>query len=315
VEISDCTFSGNTTLSEGETGSHGGAVWLSGGKASFASCSFKGNSSRWGGAVYSNGKGNGTFTNCTFGGTSDGQGNTASTGSGGAAAIDAGTLTFNSCTVTGNKAAKDRAGAFFVSGEGSLTVDGGVYSANSASKGGCIYVQGEAAAIVKNAEFKNNTSTTEGGVFQSRQTSTLTVTSCSIHDNSSISGDNYKKCSEILSYINQNLTEDLNMDMLSAHFALSGSYMSTLFKKETGTSLHKYISQQRISLAKRLLSEGLPVTEVYTSCGFGDYSNFLKVFKKTVGVSPKKFAQLSGITFSLPREKTSKQEPPHNLAE
>ena len=134
-------------------------------------------------------------------------------------------------------------------------------------------------------------------------------------DNSSISGDNYKKCSEILSYINQNLTEDLNMDTLSAHFALSGSYMSTLFKKETGTSIHKYISQQRISLAKKLLSEGLPVTEVYTSCGFGDYSNFLKVFKKTVGVSPKKFAQLSGITFSLPREKTSKQEPPHNLAE
>lgn len=127
--------------------------------------------------------------------------------------------------------------------------------------------------------------------------------------------DNYKKCSEILTYINQNLTENLSMDELSNHFALNPSYMSTVFRKETGTSIHKYILQQRISLAKKLLSEGLPVTSVYTSCGFGDYSNFLKTFKKAVGVSPKKFAQLSGITFSLPREKTAKKEPPHNLAE
>lgn len=108
-----------------------------------------------------------------------------------------------------------------------------------------------------------------------------------------ISNNNYEKCAEILTYINQNLTSDLNIATLSKHFLLSPSYLSMIFKKETGTAIQKYITGQRIALAKRLLTEGHSVTETCMSCGFGDYSNFLKTFTKMVGVSPKKFAQFS----------------------
>lgn len=110
---------------------------------------------------------------------------------------------------------------------------------------------------------------------------------------STIPNNNYEKCAEILTFINQNLTGDLNIGALSKHFSLSSSYLSMIFKKETGTTIQKYITGQRIALAKRLLTEGHTVTETFMSCGFGDYSNFLKTFTRMVGVSPKKFAQFS----------------------
>ena len=108
-----------------------------------------------------------------------------------------------------------------------------------------------------------------------------------------VSSNHYDICADVLTYINQNLTNELNISSLSKRFSLSSSYLSMIFKKETGTTIQKYITGQRIALAKVLLSEGHTVTETFTSCGFGDYSNFLKTFTKIVGVSPKKFAQFS----------------------
>ena len=45
------------------------------------------------------------------------------------------------------------------------------------------------------------------------------------------------------------------------------------------------------SIAKSLLAEGIGVSEVCERCGFSDYSNFLKAFTKSVGISPKKYSQ------------------------
>lgn len=94
----------------------------------------------------------------------------------------------------------------------------------------------------------------------------------------------------ILSYVNQNLTEELTIRKLAAHFYLSSSYLCKIFKDETGTTINRYITAKRISRAKALLAEGYSVTETYAMCGFQDYSNFLKAFTKAVGISPKKYA-------------------------
>ena len=53
------------------------------------------------------------------------------------------------------------------------------------------------------------------------------------------------------------------------------------------------ITARRISIAKSLLSNGLNINDVYIKCGFNDYSNFLKSFKKASGVSPKKYSTFS----------------------
>ncbi len=104
------------------------------------------------------------------------------------------------------------------------------------------------------------------------------------------SGTHPGQIDAILSYVNQNLTEELTIQKLASHFFLSSSYLCKIFKDETGTTINRYITAKRISRAKALLAEGNSVTETCTMCGFQDYSNFLKAFTKAVGISPKKYA-------------------------
>lgn len=98
---------------------------------------------------------------------------------------------------------------------------------------------------------------------------------------------------DILKYINLNIASPLAIGQLAEEFYLSESYICRIFKSATGTTINKYITARRISIAKSLLSDGLTVTEAFQRSGFSDYSNFFKSFTKAVGISPKKYAQCS----------------------
>lgn len=81
--------------------------------------------------------------------------------------------------------------------------------------------------------------------------------------------------------------------LLAEHFFLSESYICRIFKLSTGTTINKYITARRISIAKSLLSNGLSINDVCIKCGFNDYSNFLKAFKKAVGYDLKNILPLA----------------------
>lgn len=98
---------------------------------------------------------------------------------------------------------------------------------------------------------------------------------------------------DILSYINRNITNPISIEQLAGEFFLSDSYICRIFKSATGTTINKYITARRISIAKSLLKEGHSVSEAFEKSGFSDYSNFFKSFTKAVGISPKKYAGLS----------------------
>ncbi len=98
---------------------------------------------------------------------------------------------------------------------------------------------------------------------------------------------------DILSYINRNIANPITIDTLAGEFFLSESYICRIFKSATGTTINKYITARRISIAKALLNEGASVNEAFEKSGFSDYSNFFKAFTKAVGISPKKYAGLS----------------------
>ncbi len=99
-----------------------------------------------------------------------------------------------------------------------------------------------------------------------------------------------QQVNSILEYINQNIGEPLSIQQLAENFFLSKSFICRIFKQSTGTTVNKYLTARRISIAKSLLSEGISVNEVCDRCGFLDYSTFLKSFTKIVGVSPKRYA-------------------------
>jgi len=93
----------------------------------------------------------------------------------------------------------------------------------------------------------------------------------------------------VLGYINEHYSEDLSLDYLSNRFFISKYHLSREFQRLVGTSVHRYIVQKRLVMAKQMLSEGKPSSEVYQHCGFGDYSNFYRAFKAEYQISPKEY--------------------------
>ena len=103
----------------------------------------------------------------------------------------------------------------------------------------------------------------------------------------------YSQVDRILTYINQNISQDLSIEKLAEHFYMSSSGISRIFKEATGTTLNRYITAKRITCAKGLLAQGRSVTDACLESGFRDYSNFFKAFSRAVGMSPKKYAAAS----------------------
>lgn len=93
----------------------------------------------------------------------------------------------------------------------------------------------------------------------------------------------------VMTYINDHYSEDLSLDYLANKFFISKYHLSREFGRVVGTSVHRYITQKRLVMAKQMMGEGVPSTEVYQHCGFGDYSNFYRAFKSEYQTSPKEF--------------------------
>lgn len=122
------------------------------------------------------------------------------------------------------------------------------------------------------------------------------INTCLLTNDPSLKTNDYQynhQVDDILAYINQNISSPISINQLSENFYLSESYICRIFKSATGTTINKYITARRISIAKVLLNDGISVLEAYERSGFTDYSNFFKAFTKKVGISPKKFAKCS----------------------
>ena len=99
------------------------------------------------------------------------------------------------------------------------------------------------------------------------------------------------KVLDIMLYINEHISEDLDIDILSKKFYISRYYMMRLFKSETGYTIGSYINYRRLLLAKSLISDGASLTEACFQSGFKDYSTFSRAYKTHFGETPKKFLE------------------------
>ena len=95
--------------------------------------------------------------------------------------------------------------------------------------------------------------------------------------------------SDVISYINAHIQENLTVSGLSEHFFLNPDYFSRLFKKHAHVSVSQYITMQKISTAQTLLRSGMTVAQVQEKLGYSSYAYFFKTFQKNTGISPSKY--------------------------
>lgn len=92
--------------------------------------------------------------------------------------------------------------------------------------------------------------------------------------------------------VDADLSAPLSLRYLADELNINSSYLSSLFKKETGMTVTAYIIRQRINYAKHLLENTrLQIQTVAQYCGLGDVHYFSKLFKKETGMTPRDFRQ------------------------
>ncbi|CAG7636588.1 HTH-type transcriptional activator RhaR [Paenibacillus solanacearum] len=92
--------------------------------------------------------------------------------------------------------------------------------------------------------------------------------------------------SAIMDMIENEYDRDLYLESISDRLGVSPKYVSRIFKEKTGMNITQYLNIVRVDQAKRLLaSTRLPIGEIADKVGIGNRTTFLRVFKKTEGMS------------------------------
>ena len=96
-----------------------------------------------------------------------------------------------------------------------------------------------------------------------------------------------------IDYIYKNLNIRTTVAMLAKYTDLHPNYLSKLFKKETGLSISMYIQKRKIETAQNMLkySDYSP-SQIASILAFPTQSYFIEVFKKHIGMTPKKYQEL-----------------------
>ena len=90
----------------------------------------------------------------------------------------------------------------------------------------------------------------------------------------------------IQAYIDAHIEEELTIDQIAEASFLSKFHMMRLFRACTGQSVHQYICQRRLMLARELIRQGTGATEAAFRCGFGSYSAFTRAYAACFGTTP-----------------------------
>lgn len=89
--------------------------------------------------------------------------------------------------------------------------------------------------------------------------------------------------------------DQITLSEISDALGLSAPYFSALFKTETGMTVSQYITNVRISEAKRLLLISQdPIPQIADKVGYSDEKYFMRVFKKEVGLTISEYRRLYG---------------------
>ena len=92
---------------------------------------------------------------------------------------------------------------------------------------------------------------------------------------------------QVQDYIKDNYYDNnLKVEQIAEMLNLDRKYLSQLFKKKTGQSIQEFLISHRLEVAKYQLAKGTSINDVAFFVGFNSITNFSRMFKKHVGISP-----------------------------
>jgi len=97
----------------------------------------------------------------------------------------------------------------------------------------------------------------------------------------------------VCQYIDQHFAEELDLESIAAMAGFSKFHFSRLFKEFANISFYKYVNQQRITHAEKLLSDpDISITQVAIQSGFSSSTSFIRMFKQMKNCTPTEFRKI-----------------------
>lgn len=88
-------------------------------------------------------------------------------------------------------------------------------------------------------------------------------------------------------FVAAHLDGNVTIADLANQCGLSAGYFVSAFKRSTGVTPHRWLTERRVDTARRLLERGeMPVAQVALACGFANQSHFTRVFRLVTGCTP-----------------------------
>jgi two-component system response regulator YesN len=105
----------------------------------------------------------------------------------------------------------------------------------------------------------------------------------------------YSVTEHVLTIIESEYDKDINLDYIAEKVHLTPSYLSFLYKQETGSNIVKQLSDYRMKKAREMLLSGnLKINDIAQRCGYDNPSYFNRLFKNIYGVTPKQYREEGG---------------------
>lgn len=92
---------------------------------------------------------------------------------------------------------------------------------------------------------------------------------------------------QLIAYLQEHYREDLTCDEIALHFNYHTYHINRIMRNATGTTVHQYLINYRISMSKSLLcNTSMSIEDIAAEVGFKNTPYYSNTFKKIVGCSP-----------------------------
>ncbi|CAN7752435.1 AraC family transcriptional regulator [Paenibacillus sp. LjRoot153] len=98
---------------------------------------------------------------------------------------------------------------------------------------------------------------------------------------------NNKTVEKVIAYINTHYQTDLSIEMIAMGVGFNSSYLSRIFKQNTGQTILEYLTLKRMEKSKELLMDiTMNLNEISMAVGYNNVNSYIRFFKKIEGITP-----------------------------